>query len=237
MNIDNLVIEITRKCNARCDHCLRGDAQNVDMDDAVIDALLEGVSYITTVTFTGGEPSLAVPKIKYFLEAIKRRDIELNSFYLVTNGKEKSIEMVMALMELYAYCSDQACENFSSFCISKDQYHEYDIGDTSDADKLYRALSFYHPDERSEEIKNEALIREGRAIDFGKRVITPDSLEFSLDDDEHINYIEGMVYVNALGDVIPGCDFSFETQERIKIGSVLNNTLEDIYINAKEVEA
>jgi len=59
MNIDNLIIEITRKCNFTCDHCLRGEAQNKDIDHKVIDALLDNnIEYISNITFTGGEPSL-----------------------------------------------------------------------------------------------------------------------------------------------------------------------------------
>ena len=27
--IDHLLVEITRKCQLRCAHCLRGDAQNI----------------------------------------------------------------------------------------------------------------------------------------------------------------------------------------------------------------
>ena len=29
--IDHLLVEITRKCQLRCAHCLRGDAQNINM--------------------------------------------------------------------------------------------------------------------------------------------------------------------------------------------------------------
>jgi len=239
MNIYDLVIEITRRCNAHCDHCLRGDAQNVDMDDKIIDAMLEGVDYISSVTFSGGEPSLAVPKIKYFLEAVKERNISLGSFYLVTNGKIKSLELVLVLMELYAYCDDIGDEFYGGFCISKDQFHEYAIGDVSEADKLYRSLSFYHPDERIGELKNESLINEGRSIEYGLgvRTVEPDSIEIEIDG-EHIDYIESSVYVNALGDVVSGCNFSFESQEEYKIGNVLNNTIEEIYLRSQEeVEA
>ena len=29
---NTVIIEVTRRCNMSCPHCLRGDAQNVDMD-------------------------------------------------------------------------------------------------------------------------------------------------------------------------------------------------------------
>ena len=38
--------------------------------------------------------------------------------------------------------------------------------------------------------------------------------------------ILNMLYINALGDVMTGCDFSYIAQEDIKLGNVLDN---DIY--------
>ena len=32
MLIDNLILEITRKCNFQCKHCLRGNSQNKNID-------------------------------------------------------------------------------------------------------------------------------------------------------------------------------------------------------------
>ena len=235
MNVNNLVIEITRRCNAQCEHCLRGDAQNVDINNKVIDAMLEGVNFISHVAFTGGEPSLAVPKIKYFLKVIKERNIGLGSFYVVTNDKVKSLKLALALIELYDYCDNN--DEMTGLCISKDQFHEYEIDSVSEADKLYRSLSFYRPDERSGQLRPDFIISEGRALinGLGNRTKDIEEIYFELNEDEDtIDYIDNTVYVNALGDIIPGCDFSFETQEKIKIGNVLNNTIEEIFLNARE---
>ena len=51
--IENLCVEVTRKCNMKCAHCLRGDAQNMDINTCYIDTLLENVSGIGSITFTG----------------------------------------------------------------------------------------------------------------------------------------------------------------------------------------
>ena len=39
MHICNLIIEITRRCNLQCDHCLRGNAESIDLDITTIDTL------------------------------------------------------------------------------------------------------------------------------------------------------------------------------------------------------
>ena len=54
MNIRNLIVEVTRKCNMYCDHCLRGEPINVNMKKEYIDLLLDQVDNIGSVVFTGG---------------------------------------------------------------------------------------------------------------------------------------------------------------------------------------
>ena len=71
----NLCLEITRRCNMACAHCLRGDAQNVDMSHEIIDRALENVLSIGSLTFTGGEPSLNVDAMRYTLEKrVKKKE-------------------------------------------------------------------------------------------------------------------------------------------------------------------
>lgn len=35
------MFEVTRRCNFQCEHCMRGDAQNVDLSESAIDNLLD----------------------------------------------------------------------------------------------------------------------------------------------------------------------------------------------------
>lgn len=224
MQVNTMIYEVTRRCNARCEHCLRGPTQKIDMSNEVINKSLEGIDYISNITFTGGEPSLAVDRIRYILEAVKLRKISVDSFYLVTNGKVKSLDLCIALMEWYAYCDSN---EISSFCISKDQYHSREIGSIKEADTLYKALTFYHEDERKHDITS--LINEGRArTNKIGELDASTSVHCERNDDGIIESIE-KVYINALGDVCTGCDLSFSSQKKNKIGSVLTESLEQIY--------
>ena len=67
-NISNLVVEVTRRCNMSCDHCLRGCGQNMDLQDKHIETLTSQLEngYISNITFSGGEPSLNVKAIESF---------------------------------------------------------------------------------------------------------------------------------------------------------------------------
>jgi len=79
---DNLVLEVTRKCNMNCAHCLRGNAEDKDISFDLIDILLDNIDSINMITFTGGEPSLNVKALKYFREQVIKREIFEEVFIL-----------------------------------------------------------------------------------------------------------------------------------------------------------
>ncbi|MBE3145407.1 MAG: radical SAM protein [Planctomycetes bacterium] len=228
MNVSELVIEITRRCNIKCRHCLRGAPQRKDISDETIDKLLEGVNYISTITFTGGEPQLAVDRIRYFTKAIKARGIELGGFYVITNGKVASLDLVHALLDLYAYVHPMERDDMCSLIVSRDQYH-HEQCDPSEAIALYSGLSFFRPEARNERIDPYQVIAEGRAKDWGGRPVPTNGVVVGLDDDGNVELLEETVYVNVLGDVCPVCDWSYATQAKKKIGNVHEDTLAEIY--------
>ena len=103
--IKNLCIEITRRCNMRCAHCMRGNAEAVDISLRHITNLLRHVRYIHHFNITGGEPSLNVRAIRHILERVRAYEITVNDFYIVTNGSvaSRSEEFIEACAALYEY--------------------------------------------------------------------------------------------------------------------------------------
>ena len=75
--ISNLILEVTRKCNIKCMHCLRGDAQRVTMSVPVLHGVLQHLESICTLTITGGEPSLAPEVLEEFLQICHWRKIQV----------------------------------------------------------------------------------------------------------------------------------------------------------------
>ena len=124
--IDNLVVEITRKCQLKCAHCLKGDAQNVDMSVDVIDKLLESVVSIGTLLFTGGEPTMNLQGMKYFLDVMKSKGISLNKLKIVTNGCETSEDVIALIQDYYSYITYDKTYGKHTIMIeiSNDAYHE-----------------------------------------------------------------------------------------------------------------
>lgn len=224
MNIRSLVVEVTRKCNISCAHCLRGNASNMDMKKEYIDSLLNQVKYISDLTFSGGEPSLNVPIMEYFLEQCKVKKIGIGGFYIATNGMKISESFVMFCLKMYSYCDSR-----ESCCVelSNDIYHKkegkYDIN-------LLQGLSFFG---KKFEVDNfnynggTSLKSEGRNEgSYNKpRVhkVTLENLEDCID-----------LYLNCKGEIINGCDWSYKNQRKHKLCDV--GDLELYYANLKLVE-
>lgn len=107
MEINNLIIEVTRICNMKCVHCLRGTAENKTMKKEYIDSLLNQITNISNVTFSGGEPSLNVEIMEYFLSVAKAKKINIGSFYIATNGKHVSESFVIFCLKMFSYCEEK----------------------------------------------------------------------------------------------------------------------------------
>lgn len=56
IEVNNLILEVTRRCNMHCAHCLRGNAQSIDMPPNLIKNVLKTIDGALSVTFTGGSP-------------------------------------------------------------------------------------------------------------------------------------------------------------------------------------
>lgn len=126
MNLNNIVykdlfIEVTRRCNMSCKHCLRGNAQNLDIKLESIDLFLSKLKNkcFKRILFTGGEPSLNVEAIRFTLEKVKQYNIQIWMFEIITNGYNLSDEFVTVCNEWLDHCV-----NTGIVLLSTDSYHK-----------------------------------------------------------------------------------------------------------------
>jgi len=205
ITISHLAIEVTRKCNIKCSHCLRGDSQNKNISLEYIDILLDQVDSIGHFCPTGGEPSLNVTAIRYFLDGCKKRNIPINTFYIATNGVNLTEDFAHVCTELYNYCTEKTR---SSVQISNDHYH---IKQMIYNDTLLAKLPFYTKrNTENDDFENgKKLHKEGRALENHKNAEII-SYAKPLYNVEVFN--ENPIYLNANGNVINGCDWSYENQ-------------------------
>ena len=209
----SFVIEITRRCNMGCAHCMRGDAQNVDISEKVIDAALSKVESISSLTLTGGEPSLNVPAVRYITRRLKELNIPLGNAYIVTNGKEVSNDFIFACLELFMLEHVLA--------LSQDMFHE-DVP-MENVSKL-RQLTAFTGEDKNTDFDRVPLLDLGRARNlnsFAKRGPVHDAFT-AIVDNGILDLSESTLTVTVNGDLLTECDYAYDDTDGICIGNVLH---------------
>lgn len=120
--VHDLCIEVTRRCNMACAHCMRGDAMNRDLDPTLLDKLFSRLSGIGNVTPTGGEPSLNPATLLQIRDAILKYNIPVAGVYLVTNGKEITDEFLHNFLSLLL--ATEMDPEVSGLALSQDMFHD-----------------------------------------------------------------------------------------------------------------
>lgn len=236
--IDSLILEVTRACNMNCKHCLRGSVPKEDslfVPKTTITKLLRHVSEIGTITFSGGEPSLAVPQIKHTLRMLNLYQIPVRSFYIATNGKLVSNEFLNVMDNLFLYCMQCQTGNLLKFsgleryqhvnwcydefyggvALSIDEYHE-----TIPVENILKlkSRSYFREDKIWDE--PSYVIKRGNAVGLNlpkNRIIDRVPSEFVIDE----NRIETL-YMNIHGELMADCDLSYKDQYVLAVASVHN---------------
>lgn len=265
MRVEQLILEVTRMCNMSCKHCLRGCSQNVYMTKEMVDTIFKDVDSIGSIVFTGGEPFLNLDIIAYTLEVIKRNNIYVGEFFIVTNGKlyeQKQIEVCNAWMEYIIsnnfnltssvprnqmkFISQEDLFNYSGIAVSLDEYHEEIPMENY---IKYRMLSYYNTTKEHYN-ENFKLLNEGNASInhigtenkpilevsiYANAIQTENSV--CLEDIE----VEGYLYISANGNIVGDCDLSYEHIDQLSIGNINENSLlkivTDKYIEEEELSA
>ena len=71
--IEYLSIMVTGRCNMTCEHCLRGDPVPDDISDNVLNEFFSKTKFISELILSGGEPTLAIPRMNKILELMKKQ--------------------------------------------------------------------------------------------------------------------------------------------------------------------
>ena len=201
----DLVIETTRRCNAYCPHCLRGEPMDMDLNLEYVRKLFSQVGYISSLTLSGGEPSLVVPILNGIRELAEEMDVGVGSFCVVTNGVLNDIQFVESMLRWWHYSDEK---EYTSVLLSTDEYHP----GVDPSELLLSGLSFFR---EKGDIPEDSVLSEGRGVDLClsekqyHNIVTEES--FSVD----VAYktVDGVLYLNCLGNLIAGCDWSYESQE------------------------
>jgi len=179
ISINSLIIELTRKCNLRCDHCCRGNAQKKSIEIKTIVKLFGFLSQISTLTISGGEPGTDEKTFleisKYFLE----HGDDIENYFLVLNGaKRYSKKFTDRCKQIQCHNQNFGEESIGGITFSFDQYHTrvMSINQLINREINYKKIgNRKHTDANAYSGKN-GLIQMGRCT-FGNRILEPDVIE------------------------------------------------------------
>lgn len=242
LKLQNLAIELTKRCNLDCAHCLKGKSQKVDISKETIDNIFSQIDSIGRLFLTGGEPTLASDALENIIESIKKYNVSIAEWGMDTNGTMYSTRFYNALVELEKICRESTKSNdmHGTICISTDDYHKESI---KKAGLLARARYKKSIKETERlpwfigyrDVPNE-LFNEGRAVNIhDKKKIRFKTMHYSLMEMDDSYLIGVMIFVNANGDITQ-CDCSHERQQsNFYVGNVSNDLILNIVRNSKNV--
>lgn len=131
ITFNEVELQLTRRCQCKCKHCFRGEAEQKDITPDVIDGFLAQTEMIGLLHITGGEPTLNLDMMQYFLDQLYKNGVLLMKMTIETNGYENSerfVDLIKQYAEMIKICHSMDLKKpeiqyLISVSISKDRYH------------------------------------------------------------------------------------------------------------------
>lgn len=160
--INNLYIEVTRKCNMNCNHCLRGEKENENLSLNDINKLFDNeILKIKNLTITGGEPTLNIKAILQIIKNIISNNIFIDHFVMVINGSIYNQSLIDELNNFYNYYQKNYHHYPKFFLIcSQDQFH---LPPKEENIKKYRKLPYFKSNYVN--LSKEQILNVGKAYE------------------------------------------------------------------------
>lgn len=99
----NLNLMITRNCNLKCTHCLRGDSANEDISDFVLNDVFRPKTIIRMLQLNGGEVFSRPKVLKQVIDTIIKNRVVIDMVVIPTNGTLFTPEIELLLDHLNSY--------------------------------------------------------------------------------------------------------------------------------------
>lgn len=242
--LNALGVEITRRCNKVCQHCMKGDAQNVTITTTIIDRIFEDIQDVTRLLLNGGEVLLELDKVEYFLTKAATSPWNVREIECTTNGTICNRKIVDLCED---FCIKKSC--VAVIRISNDEFH--------DAAEYEKAYAYYKPlvDNANARIKSQGssgkiqllftqatgeplnLIYAGRAttyIDNGTSQYRHGlNVQYRIDTKHRIKVIDNVIFcaltVSANGNVCFWEETSYKKLDAdLSIGNILKHPLSEM---------
>lgn len=250
LKLKGLGIEITRKCNKTCSHCMKGDSQNISLSKEIVDKLFSDIQDCNEFMFLGGEPLLELDTIEYIVDKVIENNWNVSTIQLTTNGTV----MDERICHIYKKFCESGDYKFALLRISNDTFHDFNSSE--------RAIDFYRPiiNNINKEIGREAItlrtvfenksdnydyiLYSGKAVNYinkhknqfvplgTMRVKCPDLF------DHRIKIVNNEVFcrlrIAANGNIGFDEERSFELDDKMSFGNIMDSDVNSLIIKHNE---
>ena len=238
-----LQIELTRRCNQSCLHCCRGESQNIDLSNKIVDIFFEknDIYHISNLLFSGGEPTLNGKTLEYIVDKIIEKEIIVDTFMLSINGLTYSKELIKGLNKLQKYIiskSENPVYQAGLLLISQTQFHE--VAKKEVVEKL-KDLPYFHPIERYT-LNEKEILPYGRALENGLSKqqkdlsnLTDYQKNYKIKEYNNTTYlIIDYQYIAANGNIINSGFESYNLMDKYALGNVESQSIEELYLQKQK---
>ena len=244
-----LGIELTRRCNEKCEHCLRGDAIDSDLSNEVIDALFlnNDIRLIENLYLSGGEPTMNSKALSYLVDKIIEKRVVVGTYRVIINGTYYDPEFGNAIRKLHEYidrvgwnreCNVMYANSFGRIGISQDQYHKKAKKEVlEELSKLPSKIVIL-----DDKYNSKRLLPYGRALDNDLSSNIPDISKLTNIDGTYIINKYGREgiqinkqYICSNGNVCLDPNYPFEVLDEYRIGNVLESSILDMFGLGKKI--
>ncbi len=244
-----LGIELTRRCNEKCKHCLRGDAIDEDLSKEVIDSLFDNnnIRLIENLLLSGGEPTMNSKALYYLVDKIIEKRVVVGTYRVIINGTYYDPLFGKAITKLHEYIKTVGwndtynvmyANSFGRIGISQDQYHKEAKQEVLDKLSELPAKVVI----LDNEYNSNLLLPYGRALDNDLSSNEPNTSKLTDIDGSYImmKYGRGGIQINrhyicANGNVCLDPNYPFEILDKYRIGNVLESSIIEMYGIGKKV--
>lgn len=234
-----LDVEITRKCNYKCVHCLRGEPQNVTITPEIIDTMFSQLYQLDYIAIIGGETLLELDMLQYLLESIDKYNLRTKKLSMITNGSIQNSYFI----DILSAFADRDKERQISVIISDDRYHDKLQSDRTLA--YYQSLNYNENQIQIDTFSNSQTVSTEKLMYIGKaRKFIDENMEQLRDMKVTIYYpensfrnhqlcirdntIECRINLYANGS-IGLMSAEYTTQDKFAFGNIMSESLESIF--------
>ncbi len=240
---NELGIELTRRCNEKCAHCLRGPSENIDLSKEIIDSLFDNndIRLIENLFLSGGEPTMNGKSLSYLVDKIIDNRVVVGTYRIITNGTYYSEEFGSAIRKLHEYIDTvgwnktynvKYANSFGRIGVSQDQYHQEALKDVMDKLNALPSKIIVLDDK----YQSKGLLPYGRAASNELTDNKPDLSKLTDIDSSYIRMKYGKdgilfnkQYICANGNVCLNPNYPFYILDEYRIGNVLDSNLLMMY--------